>query len=71
MCALTNIKIVSVYPDRSDTSDSAMLSRIKYIRNKATRRFEADLSEEMFEEYWNDIRQVNTNYFADMVWVHR
>lgn len=59
---LAKYKIDSEYPDPSDLSDSAMLSRIKYIRKKATMRFEADISEDKLKQYWNDIRQVK-GYF--------
>lgn len=54
---LVNIKIGNVYPDPSDKSYNAALSRIKYIRNELTRRFAADLSEDKFNQYWDDIIQ--------------
>lgn len=57
LCTLAKYKVESEYPDPSDLSDSAMLSRIKCIRNKASRRFESEISEDKLKQYWNDIRQ--------------
>ncbi|VDI58051.1 Hypothetical predicted protein, partial [Mytilus galloprovincialis] len=57
LLTLTNITIDKVYPDPSDISDSAMLARIKYIRNNVARTFGANLSGHRFNKYWDDIRQ--------------
>lgn len=56
--SLVKIKICDVYPELRDESVSAMLSRIKYIRNKVARTFGADLSEDELNQHWDDMRQV-------------
>lgn len=66
LCTLAKYKVESEYPDPSDLSDSAMLSRIKCIRNKASRRFESEISEDKLKQYWNDIRQVKEYFLAHL-----
>lgn len=58
LCTLANFEIGNLYPVESDTKISAMLSRIKFIRNEATQSFEGELSEDQFDKYWDDIGQV-------------
>ncbi|CAG2211266.1 unnamed protein product [Mytilus edulis] len=55
--ALANMEIGDLYPIQSDKSISAMLSRIKFIRNEATQSFEGKLSKDQFNKYWDDIAQ--------------
>lgn len=55
---LANIKVSDLYPIPTDTSTSAMLSRIKYIRNETTQNLYGKLTEEQFNQYWDDIGQV-------------
>ncbi|CAC5408763.1 unnamed protein product [Mytilus coruscus] len=57
LCTIANLSVGNLYPVRSDTSISAMLCRIKYIRNEVTQRFERQLSEDQFNQYWDDIGQ--------------
>ncbi|VDI62314.1 Hypothetical predicted protein [Mytilus galloprovincialis] len=54
---LANIKVSDLYPIPTDTSTSAMLSRIKYIRNETTQNLYGKLTEEQFNQYWDDIGQ--------------
>lgn len=56
--SIVKLKICDVYPEISDESVSAMLSRIKFIRNKVARTFGTDLSEDELNQHWDDIRQV-------------
>lgn len=55
---LANIKVGTLYPVPPDMSISAMLSRIKYIRNETTRIFEGKLDDIKFNHYWDYIGQV-------------
>lgn len=55
---LANIKVCDSYPLPTDTSTGAMLSRIKYIRNETTQNVNGKLTEDQFNQYWDDIRQV-------------
>lgn len=59
---LAKIKIDNEYPDTSDKNDSAMLSKIEYIRNEATQRCVADLSKDQFNHYWEDIIEVTYRF---------
>lgn len=54
---LANIKVCDLYPLPTDTSTSAMLSRINNIRNETTQNVNWKLTEDQFNQYWNDIRQ--------------
>ncbi|XP_076081132.1 uncharacterized protein LOC143052043 [Mytilus galloprovincialis] len=54
---LAKISVGDLYPVQSDLSIGAMLSRIKFIRNEATQSYEGKLSEEKFNQYWDDIGQ--------------
>ncbi|VDI45556.1 Hypothetical predicted protein [Mytilus galloprovincialis] len=54
---LANISIVDIYPAPSDASISAMLTRISYISNKVIKNVEGQLSEDQFNQYWDDIGQ--------------
>ncbi|CAC5389986.1 unnamed protein product [Mytilus coruscus] len=54
---VADIKVGNLYPVSSDMSISGMLSRIKYIRNETTRRFDRKLSDYQFNQYWDDIGQ--------------
>ncbi|CAC5378623.1 unnamed protein product [Mytilus coruscus] len=51
------IKVGEVYPFPFDTSKSAMLSRITYIRNETIQNFDGKLSDDQFNQYWDDIGQ--------------
>lgn len=55
---LANYEFGDLYPVQSDERISAMLSRIKYIRNEVTQNYEGKLSEDMFNRYLDDITQV-------------
>ncbi|CAG2211278.1 unnamed protein product [Mytilus edulis] len=55
--SLANIEVGDLYPVQSDSRVSAMLSRIKYIRNEATQSYAGKLSEDQFNKYWDDIAQ--------------
>ncbi|CAC5417520.1 unnamed protein product [Mytilus coruscus] len=57
---LANIKVCDSYPLPTDTSTSAMLSRIKYIRNETTQNLNGKLTEDQFNQYWDDIGQVRS-----------
>ncbi|XP_052063895.1 uncharacterized protein LOC127703857 [Mytilus californianus] len=54
---LANISIGDIYPAPFNTSISAMLTRIKYIRNKVIQNVKGQLSEDQFNQYWDDIGQ--------------
>lgn len=59
---LAKISVGDLYPVQSDLSIGAMLSRIKFIRNEATQSYEGKLSEEKFNQYWDDIGQVKYQF---------
>ncbi|CAC5410001.1 unnamed protein product [Mytilus coruscus] len=54
---LANISIGDIYPAPFNTSISAMLTRISYIRNKVINNVEGQLSEDQFNQIWDDIGQ--------------
>ncbi|CAC5359909.1 unnamed protein product [Mytilus coruscus] len=54
---ITHIKVGDHYPVQSDTTISAMLSKIKYIRNETTQSVDGLLSKERFNQYWDDVGQ--------------
>ncbi|CAG2195661.1 unnamed protein product [Mytilus edulis] len=58
LVTLTNIEVGDLYPVQSDERISAMLSRIKYIRNELAQSYEGTLSGDKFNKYWDDIAQV-------------
>lgn len=62
LCTLANIEVSDLYPVKSDKRISAMLSRIKYIRNEVTQLYEGRLSENHFNIYWDDIAQVRYSF---------
>lgn len=51
------IDVGDLYPILID-SVNAMLSMIKYIRNEATQSLDGQLSEELFDQYWDDLGKV-------------
>lgn len=53
------MEVGDLYPVETDMSKDAMLSRIKFIRNEATQSIEGKLLEDKFNQYWDDIGQVN------------
>lgn len=55
---LANIKVCDLYPISTDTSTSAMLSRIRYIKNETTQNLNGKLTEDQYNQYWDDIGQV-------------
>ncbi|XP_052063874.1 uncharacterized protein LOC127703828 isoform X8 [Mytilus californianus] len=55
---LANIEVCNLYPCPADSSFSAMLSRIKLIYNEITQIFKGKLSEDQFNQYWDDIGQL-------------
>ncbi|CAC5410004.1 unnamed protein product [Mytilus coruscus] len=57
MSTLTNIDVGDLYPVESDTRVGAMLSRIKFITNETTQNLEGKLSEDLFNQHWDDIGQ--------------
>lgn len=59
---LAKIEIGDVYPVPCDKKVSAMLSRIKFIRNEITQSFEGKLSEDRFIQCWDDIVQVKFHF---------
>ncbi|CAC5359911.1 unnamed protein product [Mytilus coruscus] len=54
---LANFEVGDLYPVQCDKRVSAMLSRIKFIRNEITQSFEGKVSEDQFNQYWDDIVQ--------------
>ncbi|CAC5408762.1 unnamed protein product [Mytilus coruscus] len=54
---LANISIGDIYPSSFNTSINAMLTRIRYIRNQVIQNVEGQLSEDQFNQYWDDIGQ--------------
>lgn len=57
----TALKVGDKYPETSDTSNSAMFSKIRFVRNKAARKIEGKVSDDLFNQYWDDITQVKYN----------
>ncbi|VDH93034.1 Hypothetical predicted protein, partial [Mytilus galloprovincialis] len=57
LSTLANITVSDLYPVYSDTSISAMLSRIQFISNETLRNLKGQLSVYMFNKYWDDIGQ--------------
>lgn len=55
---LAHIKDGNYYPVSTGTSVSAMISRIKFIRNDTTQKLEGKFSDDQFNQYWDDIVQV-------------
>ncbi|CAC5416347.1 unnamed protein product [Mytilus coruscus] len=64
---LANISIGDIYPAPFNTSISAMLTRINYIRNKVIQNVKGQLSEEHFNQYWDDIGQDNTEHALQII----
>ncbi|CAG2195655.1 unnamed protein product [Mytilus edulis] len=56
---IANISVGDLYPVPSDTGISAMLSRIKFIRNELTQSHEGNISDDQFNQYWDDIGQID------------
>lgn len=55
---ITKVDVGDLYPLEVDISTSAMLSRIKFIRNETTQSIEGELSENQYNKFWDDIGQV-------------
>ena len=62
VCLLRNLtnsfNIQDSLPEANDTSESADLSRVKYYRNTLAHYSNAELSENDFNVYWDDISKV-------------
>ncbi|CAC5403770.1 unnamed protein product [Mytilus coruscus] len=54
---ITKVDVGDLYPLKVDISTSAMLSRIKFIRNETTQSIEGKLSEVQYNKFWDDIGQ--------------
>jgi len=55
---LTKIRILDVVPHSSDVTVGADLSRLKYYRNQVAHSDSGILTDNQFQEWWNDITQV-------------
>lgn len=66
---LSSIKVGNLYPVPSDMNSSAMLARIRYIRNETTRICGEKLPECMFYQYWDDIAQVKLSQMYSFLYL--
>lgn len=55
---IAKVDVGDLYPLAVDISISAMLSRIKFIRNETTQSIEGELSKKQYIKFWDDIGQV-------------